>query len=49
MASKFNTKTNYTYKIAQLADDTTVFLADLDSIAQSVTLFDKFKLISGLT
>ena len=46
---QFNTKTNYTYKIAQLADDTTLFLGDLDSIVQSVTLFDKFKLISGLT
>ena len=46
---QFNTKTNHTLKIAQLADDTTLFLADLDSIAQSITLFNKFKLISDLT
>ena len=46
---QFNTKINHTYKIAQLADDTTLFLADLDSIAHSITLFDKFKMISGLT
>ena len=46
---QFNTKINHTYKLAQLADDTTLFLADLDSIAHSITLFDKFKMISGLT
>ena len=46
---QFNTKKNHTYKIAQLADDTTLFLVDLDSIAHSITLFDKFKMISGLT
>ena len=46
---QFNTKANHTYKIAQLSHDNTLFLSDLDLIAQSITSFDKFKLISGLT
>ena len=37
------------YKIVQLADDTTLFLADIKSVSQSVALFHKFETVSGLT
>ena len=36
------------FKIAQLADDTTVFLSDIQSLKQVITRFNKFGLISGL-
>ena len=34
--------------ISLYADDTTVFVRDLDSIAHLLSLFDKFKNLSGL-
>ena len=36
------------FKIAQLADDTTVFLSDMWSLKQVISRFNKFGLISGL-
>ena len=36
------------FKKAQLADDTTLFLADLQSVQLSMSLFEKFSLVSGL-
>ena len=36
------------FKIAQLADDTTLFLADLQSVQRSTSLFERFSLVSGL-
>ena len=36
------------FKIAQLADDTTLFLADLQSVQRSISLFERFSLVSGL-
>ena len=35
-------------KIAQVADDTTLFLADLQSVQRSISLFERFSLVSGL-
>ena len=39
---------NYEFKIAQLADDTTLFLQDLRSVSESISLFNDFTTISGL-
>ena len=39
---------NYEFKIAQLADDTTLFLQDLRSVSESISLFNDFTTISEL-
>ena len=38
----------YVYKICQLADDTTIFINDMDSIAKVVKIFQQFQKCSGL-
>ena len=42
---KFQT---YEFKITQLSDDTTLFLQDLRSVSESISLFNDFTNISGL-
>ena len=39
---------NYEFKIAQFADDTTLFLQDLRSVLESISLFNDFATISGI-
>ena len=39
---------NTTFKIAQLADDTTLFLSNLESVSNSIALFKFFSDFSGL-
>ena len=39
---------NCEFKIAQLADDTTLFLADLDSLKTAIEMFKNFGIVSGL-
>ena len=43
--SKGLTFQNYEFKIAQLADDTTLFLQDLKSVSESISLFNDFATI----
>ena len=40
---------NRSFQITQLADDTTLFLADLESAVISISLFQTFASVSGLT
>ena len=40
---------NRSFQITQLADDTTLFLADLESAVISISLFQTFESVSGLT
>ena len=42
------TTNNCEFKIAQLADDTTLFLADLDSLETAIEMFKNFGIVSGL-
>ena len=39
---------NCEFKLAQLADDTTLFLADLDSLKTAIEMFKNFGIVSGL-
>ena len=39
---------NYEYKVIQLADDTTIFVKDLESLNNAIKLFLDFEKISGL-
>ena len=43
------TYNNRSFQITQLADDTTLFLADLESVVISISLFQTFASVSGLT
>ena len=43
------TYNNRSFQITQLADDTTLFLADLESVVISISLFQTFVSVSGLT
>ena len=38
----------YTYKVIQLADDTTIFMKDLSSLTAAVLVFLDFEKVSGL-
>jgi len=39
---------NKSYKITQLADDTTLFLKDINSLKNAITMLEMFRNISGL-
>ena len=43
------TSSNRSFQITQLADDSTLFLADLESAVKDISLFQIFASVSGLT